>query len=126
MGMGTLLRAAWTAFTRKASMEICTVQELHQRMEEGHELLLLDVRTPRELAAAAIPGAVNIPLNELERRLHEINDWREREIVAICHHGPRSGMAQALLLRSGFSRVYNLRGGIDAYAAQVAPEIPRY
>ncbi|MBI3948766.1 MAG: hypothetical protein HY321_22850, partial [Armatimonadetes bacterium] len=61
---------------------------------------------------------------ELPARLSALD--RAREIVAYCHHGVRSAQAVRILRRAGFDRVSHLRGGIAAWAAEVAPEMPRY
>jgi adenylyltransferase/sulfurtransferase len=65
-------------------------------------------------------------LGELEGRLAELESCRDKEIVAMCHHGVRSGMAQGLLTEKGFTWVRNLVGGIDAYAATVDPGVGFY
>jgi rhodanese-related sulfurtransferase len=74
--------------------------------------VLLDVRTPEEFAAASIPGALNIPIDELRRRLNEIP--REREIVAYCQVGQRGYLATRILRQAGF-KAANLAGGFKTY-----------
>lgn len=85
---------------------------------------LLDVRTPEELQLAALPDAVNIPLNELPVRIGELNPGAA--IAVLCHHGVRSEMAGRLLERSGFADVSHLAGGIDAWSTELDPAVPRY
>jgi len=85
---------------------------------------LLDVRMPEELEFAAIDGAVNIPLGELAARAGELNP--AAQIAILCHHGVRSEMAGRILERQGFSQVSHLAGGIDAWAAMIDPDMPRY
>lgn len=85
---------------------------------------LLDVRMPEELEFAAIDGAVNIPLGELAARAGELNP--AAQIAILCHHGVRSEMAGRILERQGFSQVSQLAGGIDAWAAMIDPDMPRY
>lgn len=86
--------------------------------------VLLDVRTPEELAIAALPGAINIPLAELGARLGELNP--ALPVALLCHHGVRSEMAGRLLERSGFADVSHLSGGIEAWSRVVDPAVPRY
>lgn len=86
--------------------------------------LLLDVREDWEVEYCAIRGSVCIPLGELSARLGELD--RERTIVAVCHHGLRSAAAARFLLSQGFAQVFNLRGGIDAWAASVDTGMRRY
>lgn len=86
--------------------------------------LLLDVREPWEYALCRIDGALNVPMRELPAQLNELP--RERETVVICHHGVRSAMAARFLEHSGFRTVYNLQGGVAAWASDVDPAMPTY
>ncbi|SHH16147.1 Rhodanese-related sulfurtransferase [Hydrocarboniphaga daqingensis] len=85
---------------------------------------LLDVRLPEELEIAALPGAVNIPLNDLPDRIGELNP--AAPIAVLCHHGVRSERAARFLERSGFVDVSHLEGGIDAWSLEFDPAVPRY
>jgi phage shock protein E len=69
--------------------------------------LLIDVRTPIEYSEGHIPGALNIPVQELTARLAELGD-KQREIVLYCRSGARSGHAASQLRSQGFQRVHNL------------------
>jgi adenylyltransferase/sulfurtransferase len=100
--------------------------ELAGRRAAGGALLLIDVREASEYERCRIEGSRLIPLSELEERLGEIRDWRERPVVVHCHHGGRSAIACELLMRHGFARVENLDGGIEAWSLTVDPEVPRY
>lgn len=86
--------------------------------------LLLDVREPWEFALCHIDGAELMPLQSVPARIGELNP--EREIVVICHHGVRSMHAARFLEHSGFTRVINLSGGVDAWAREAAPAMPTY
>lgn len=101
-------------------------QDVSARLDGSEEILLLDVRDPDELAEARISGARSIPLLELESRVAEIEDWRDRPVVVHCHHGGRSAQACEKLARLGFSRVENLDGGIEAWSLTVDGRVPRY
>jgi len=85
---------------------------------------LLDVREPVEASFASLPDSLLIPLAELPDRLDELD--RDTPFVVYCHHGVRSSRALGLLDRAGFTRVRHLTGGIDAWAVQVDPGMPRY
>lgn len=80
--------------------------------EWSSRAMLIDVRTPKEFAAGAIPGAVNIPIDELRERLGEIP--RDRSIVVHCQVGMRGYMA-GLILRDAGLDAYNLGGGYKTY-----------
>ena len=74
--------------------------------------LLVDVRTPTEFAAGRLPGAVNIPVDELRERLAEIP--RDRDVTVYCQVGQRGYLATRILLQNGF-RVHNLAGGFKTW-----------
>ncbi len=101
-----------------------TALELRRERDRRPDLVLLDVREPREADIAHIDGARNIPLRELPGRLAELSG--HGEIVTLCHHGPRSLKAREILRGAGFANVRSLAGGIDAWAREVDPEVPRY
>ena len=103
-----------------------TAVELAGKRERGDDLLLLDVREPDEVERARIEGARGLPLGELESRLGELDDWKERPVIVHCHHGGRSERAVRTLLAAGFTSVENLDGGIEAWSLTVDPEVPRY
>ena len=86
--------------------------------------LLLDVREPWEHDQARIVGLQLVPIKQVQARLAEIDG--KREVVAICHHGGRSMQVATFLEKSGFSKVHNLAGGIDAWSRTVDPSIPLY
>ena len=71
-----------------------------------------------------LQGSTLIPLKELGLRLQELNP--DQEMVVYCHHGGRSQSAVDFLKEKGFKKVKNLEGGIDAWAAQIDPQLPRY
>src|SRR5512145_2510756 len=85
---------------------------------------LLDVRRHDERARVALPGALHIPLHELEERAGELEELRGRPVVVYCHHGVRSLSGAAILRERGFD-ASSLAGGIDLYAARVDPGLPR-
>jgi adenylyltransferase/sulfurtransferase len=96
---------------------------LKQMMDAGVAPVLLDVREPMEHAIVRLPDSMLVPLNELPRRLQELD--RGREYIVYCHHGIRSARAVRLMRSAGY-RAYNLAGGIEAWTDQVDPSLPRY
>lgn len=108
-----------------------TAQEVKQMRENGDEIILLDVREVYELAMADLgEGVVLVPLSRLaQQRLtalpEEAHD-KDVHLVVFCHHGIRSAQVVAWLQQEGWSNVWNLRGGIDAYAREVDPSIGFY
>ncbi len=104
-----------------AQMEI-TVEELASTSSAPSPPHLIDVRQPEEFALVALEGSQLIPLGELSARLNELP---QGELVVYCHHGMRSLQAAALLSASGRPAL-SLRGGIDLWARQIDPSLPRY
>jgi rhodanese-related sulfurtransferase len=98
--------------------------ELKQRLAHGDRLTILDVREPQEIAIAEFPGAMHVPMGDVPSRLTELDP--DAEWVIICHHGIRSAQVATYLARMGFERVWNLRGGIDAWALAADTSTPRY
>lgn len=85
---------------------------------------LVDVREPWELSICSIAGSRPIPMRSIPERAGELP--QEEPIVVVCHHGVRSLQVALYLSRLGFSQVYNLQGGIAAWADQVEPAMARY
>lgn len=107
-----------------------SVEDFAQHLaERGQEdLQLIDVREPAEAAIAAVPGFRLLPLsqyNNWSTTIHQQFD-ASQETIVMCHHGMRSAQMCQWLIDQGFTNVHNLVGGIDAYAQQVDPDIPRY
>jgi len=98
--------------------------ELRALQDRGEAFDLIDVREPHEYEIARIEGARLIPLGTLPARLAELDS--SRLIVLQCHHGQRSMRALELLRQSGFRKLKNLRGGIDAWSREVDRTVPRY
>lgn len=107
-------------------MKTLTAPELARwlRDETRPRPLLLDVREPWEFQVCRIDGSELIPIRALAARYEELD--RERPIVCICHHGRRSAHVTLFLMQRGFADVYNLTGGVDAWARQVDPAMPVY
>lgn len=101
--------------------------ELRDLLASGgpESCVLLDVREPWEFEEARIEGSVLMPMSEVPSRAPQELSPGAR-IVAICHHGVRSMSIAAWLREQGFERAQSLRGGIDAWSAEIDPAIPRY
>lgn len=87
---------------------------LQTRLSAGEDILLVDIRTPAEIAQGAIPNAMILPMHLIPLRMSELP--RDREVVLYCRSGARSYHACAYLAQQGFDKVVNLRGGIIAWA----------
>ncbi len=100
-----------------------SVQELDALRKANADVFILDVRNPDEYALCNLGGYL-IPFNELDSRLDELNP--EHHIVVHCHAGGRSRRATEYLLQKGFNKVFNLRGGITAWANEIDVNMPKY
>lgn len=98
--------------------------ELKAWMDEGRMFCLLDVRTDEETAVCSLPNALHIPMNLIPLRQNELPD--DVPLVVYCHHGIRSLHTAMYLADAGFENLYNLQGGIDAWAVEVDAEMARY
>ena len=100
-----------------------TPVELAARLRAG-DVDLIDVREPNEWEFARIPGARLIPMGEFPEAAAELD--RSRDIVVHCRTGARSGKVVRQLQEAGFTRVWNLAGGILRWSEDVDPTIPKY
>lgn len=103
-----------------------TPEQLAQRLEAGEDIFILDVREPHEWGISNLShvGAQLMPMGQVLERMGELDT--AREIVVQCRTGARSADVVRLLKQHGFSRLYNLEGGINRWAREVDPEIPVY
>jgi molybdopterin/thiamine biosynthesis adenylyltransferase/rhodanese-related sulfurtransferase len=101
-----------------------TATELAQRLKQGNHITLLDVREPHELEISHLEGAKLIPLGQLAAHLPELDS--AEDMVVFCKGGTRSARALELLVSAGFRKVKNLKGGINAWAEDVDPNMPVY
>ncbi len=90
----------------------------------GDDVVLLDVREHDELTLAAVDGALHIPMREIPARIADLDSGKP--LVVMCHSGGRSRRVAEFLQQNGFSTVFNLKGGIEAWSAQIDSRVPRY
>jgi rhodanese-related sulfurtransferase len=97
--------------------------ELAEALEREDDLLLVDVRTPAEMAQGMLHGAQGVPMHLIPLQLEQ---WRsQRKIVFYCRTGARSAQVCAFLQQNGIDQVFNLRGGIvDWYRRGLPIEVP--
>jgi adenylyltransferase/sulfurtransferase len=113
-------RGAEPALREKSASEVAAMRA------RGERFLLLDVREPHEFERARIEGAELLPLGRLEAELDRLAAWKDRPVVVHCHKGGRSARAVRTLGEHGFSDVWNLAGGIEAWSLTVDPSVARY
>src|SRR2546430_16874181 len=101
-----------------------SAHELKRKMDAREAFEPIEVREPLEYEIARSDGAKLIPLGEIAERADELQ--REQLMVIHCHSGGRSAEAVRMLQQRGFTNVYNLKGGIDAWSDEIDPSVPKY
>ena len=113
--MVALLAAGCSQSPAGASVDVSVDEAL--RLWQAKEAILIDVRTPAEYREGHIPGVVNIPLAEIEKRLGEIP--KDKKVVLICRTGNRSAQGARFLRSKGFDNVFNSTGGMSTWKGPV-------
>ncbi len=103
-----------------------SVDDYADMRDDEEEHLLLDVREDHELKICELSPCTNIPLGQINQRLQDIEDWKDKPIIVICKTGLRSQKAAETLMKHGFSDVANLEGGIIAYSEEIDNSIATY
>ncbi len=101
-----------------------TPESLHERLNKGDSVMILDVREPVEYAICRLPSSVLIPLGTLPDRVKELDS--SKDTVIYCHTGVRSLQAAQFLKELGFKRVWSMKGGIDAWSEHIDSGVLRY
>lgn len=96
---------------------VTTLDELSKKIEGNEKITVLDVRESAEYAFGHIPGAVHIPLGDLEERFEELN--KNEEIHVICRSGSRSDFASQKLMEKGFMNVKNVVPGMQEWTGSI-------
>jgi phage shock protein E len=87
--------------------------ELHDRRTSGEAPVVIDVRTPEEYATGHVPGAVNIPFDQVAERIVEVD--APHGVALYCMVGPRARKGESALLATGYASVFHLEGGLAAW-----------
>ena len=93
-----------------------------QYINQG-KTLILDVRSAEEFASGHLPNAKNIPLDALSGRITEIEKSKNTVVITVCARGVRSASAASVLNKAGFTQVFSLEGGTDAWKSQGLPTV---
>jgi len=107
-----------------------TVQQIspiylqHQLLDNPEAYFLLDVRESFEYQIASLKNSVLMPMNQIPERLQELD--KNQPIAVICHHGMRSEQVAYYLVQQGFEKIFNLTGGIHAWASACDEEMALY
>lgn len=104
------------AFNADSTAKSVTMNDFKKEIRSNKSIVILDVRTPEELTGplGKIDGAINIPLQELESRINELNKYKDIQIRVISRSGIPSKLAAEILRKHGFDAA-NVLGGMMAY-----------
>ena len=120
----TAVQCATKYTTGVTTMREMTPTELKVKLDRGDDFLLIDVREPNEFELCRIPGARLIPLNTVPQHMGDLD--QDAEIVLQCRSGRRSADALLFLQANGFTNLWNLKGGILAWADDIDPTMAKY
>ena len=101
----------------KTGYSTMNTQELQSEIEAGEKLVIVDLREPELYRAGHITGARNIPFEEFDKRMHQLNP--ETKIVLVCHTGPMGDASGSLLAERGYTSVWNLSGGMAGWSGKL-------
>ena len=102
------------------------VQTVKRLLDANDQFVLIDCREPDEHALVQIPGARLLPMSEIQNRVTELQADKHKHMVVHCHHGGRSLRVANWLREQGFANVQSMAGGIDQWAVEIDPALPRY
>ncbi|MBA3484186.1 MAG: rhodanese [Pirellulales bacterium] len=100
--------------------------DAHRLLAAGDAPLLVDCREPHEHAIVALPGARLMPMSKIADRLADLQGQPRARIIVYCHLGVRSRHVAQWLRQQGFPQTQSLTGGIDQWALEIDPTLPRY
>jgi phage shock protein E len=120
-GLAALIAATAIAGEPATAPQVTQEALLERQARNDAELFVLDVRTPEEFAAGHVPGAVNVPHDQLASRLAEVP--RDKDVVVYCRTGRRSQIATDLLAANGYKRVAHLQGDMVAWQEKARPVV---
>lgn len=95
------------------------------QLMNGGEAIFIDVREESEFKSGHLQNARNIPVGKLDERMHEIEKYKDREMVVYCESGMRASRAIAKLKKNGFTGVHALTGGVVAWEKANLPTVTK-
>lgn len=108
----------YTKFFKKDNIDYgdVSVSEAKTLIDKKTSLIILDVRTLQEYEEGHIDGAINIPVQELEKRLNELS--KDEEILIYCRTGNRSSQAVRILESNGYNKIFHMNEGITKWISE--------
>ena len=119
IGVATLLSVSITSAEALPEIDVAAAAAQIQ----DKQIKVLDVREPAEFATGVIQGAVLIPLGQVERRIGELDGLKDRPMLVVCGSGGRSAQAIKVLSKYGFTKLTNIKGGMNAWRKAKLPVV---
>lgn len=101
-------------------------QSVKTMLDAGEDFVFIDCREQSEYDTAKIAGATLLPMSELQSRVAELDEHKNSKVVIHCHHGGRSLNVAMWLKGLGFENPLSMAGGIEQWALEIDPAVPRY
>lgn len=111
--VGFLATTAFAEGSESTKAPSISPAELHTQRESGTAPVVIDVRTPEEYATGHIPDAVNIPFDQIAKRIDELDT--PNGVALYCMVGPRARKGEAALLAAGYAKTFHIEGGLAAW-----------
>jgi phage shock protein E len=120
-GLLAIVLIAVTGCGREPEVTSVNAAALSERLGSADAPVILDVRTLEEYSSGHVPGAINVPYDQVADRVEEFAAFRDADVVVYCQSGKRASMAAADLKAAGFSRVLDLEGHMQGWKEQGLP-----
>lgn len=105
-------------------MKHLSVSELKNLLTENNDIVLLDVREDWEMEVCQVENSMHIPMGNIPAQIEQLD--KDKTIAVMCHHGMRSQQVCSYLESQGFSNLFNVSGGIDAWAKEIDSSLQLY
>jgi phage shock protein E len=120
-GLLAIVLIAVTGCGQEPEVTSVNAATLSERLDSADAPVILDVRTLEEYSSGHVPGAINVPYDQVADRVEEFAAFRDADVVVYCQSGKRASMAAADLKAAGFSRVLDLEGHMQGWKEQGLP-----
>jgi phage shock protein E len=120
-GLLAIVLIAVAGCGREPEVTSVNAAALSERLGSADAPVILDVRTREEYSSGHVPGAINVPYDQVADRVEEFATFQDADIVVYCQSGKRASMAAADLKAAGFSRVLDLEGHMQGWKEQGLP-----